>query len=441
MADKEPEDIQKTFEEEIKKPYYDIFYLDKFKLPYDKLDVSVIIPTYNRCPYKPDSLKGELNPLKWAIDSIIAQKPKVSEVVIVNDGSDDYTDEVVNSMAKELEDHDIILVYKKNKTQKGNAMARDIASRAADSKYLLFIDDDCIFPPHCAFGGVYTFEKLAQRGINIGAINLPTYFRRSIPKRAVSKKDIGKIDFVRGLYTTNKDAFPIEYLNGKEEKKFLDVELHILEPFPITNFNSFSICSKKAYQDVGGFKDTVIKRGIDREFGAALTENGYDIYFQPDPKFHTVHGSYGLNNGVEFEGPDYFRQMGGDLSLKKAMAECDKPTEKSGMRIDQKEYLLQQIISFFVLTYPRNKKGALKWIEKVYSDFVANGKTSVFGGIQIIVPTNSERKEMWKEAIDRGIEFLKKKESKNIKKAERILKKLESEKRDFNEAVKLIAEV
>ena len=55
--DKESEEIdkskiQKLFEEEITKPYYKIDYLNDFKLPYKKLDVSIIIPTTNRSPYK-----------------------------------------------------------------------------------------------------------------------------------------------------------------------------------------------------------------------------------------------------------------------------------------------------------------------------------------------------------------------------------------------------
>jgi len=40
--DEPPGELQKVFEEEMQKPYYKIDYLDDFKLPYEKLDVSVI---------------------------------------------------------------------------------------------------------------------------------------------------------------------------------------------------------------------------------------------------------------------------------------------------------------------------------------------------------------------------------------------------------------
>ena len=89
-----PEDL---LAEEMKKPYYKVDYLDDFKLPYDKLDVSIVIPTYNRCPYKANSLKRELNPLAWALDSCLLQKPIVSEIIIIDDDSDDHTADVVES--------------------------------------------------------------------------------------------------------------------------------------------------------------------------------------------------------------------------------------------------------------------------------------------------------------------------------------------------------
>lgn len=445
-SQKQPEDnsdkeLQTRFEEEIKKPYYDVFYLDNFKLPYDKLDVSVVIPTYNRAPYKPDSLKGHLNPLAWAIESCLMQKPVIKEVIVVDDNSDDYTNEVVESFREKAKEKGIYLHYIRNKKHMGNSIARHIGSSSSNSKFLFFSDDDCVMPPYCIFGAVYTFNKLEDKGVNIAIVNLPTYSRTSHPVKTASKKEIGRLDFVRGTYTTNKNSFPLEYLENSEDKKFLDVELHILEPFSITNLNTFALCSKKAYEDVGGFKKQIIQRGLDREFGLQLVENGYSIYYQADPKFHCVHGSYGLASGQEFEGEDWYKKMKGMISLKKAMKECDKPAKDTGMRIDPKTYLTQQIISFFVLVYPRNKKGSLKWIKKVYATFVVKGDTSIFSGMDLKVPSEKERKEMWKLAINNGLKFIKKKELGELKKAEKIFKSLQEDKSTFEEAIKSISEL
>ena len=200
------------------------------------------------------------------------------------------------------------------------------------------------------------------------------------------------------------------------------------------------MCSKKAYQDVGGFRAISLKRGIDREFGCRLIENGYSIYFSPDPKFHCVHGSYGLNVGVGFEGEDWLAKIS-NLSLKRIMKECDKPSEKTGMRINQKDYLTEAIVSFFTLTYPRNKKGALRWIKKVYYEFVQKGDVSIFGGADLKIPAENERKEMWKTAINRGLAYIKRKEKEDIKKVERIFNKLKNEETNFENALRMISEV
>lgn len=434
-------DLAEAFEEEIKKPYYDVFYLDNFKLPYDKLDVSIVIPTYNRCPYKPDSLKRELNPLAWALQSLMFQKPKISEIIVVDDNSTDYTEDVVKIFKGEAKEKGIKLKYIKNEGQKGNAIARHIGCEASNSKYLIFMDDDCIVPPYASFGAVYTFEKLEGMGRKVGMVNLPTYFRRSKPSKFVSKKDIGAISFLKGTYTTNKGAFPEEYLNGKEDKKFLDIEYHILEPFTISNMNSgFTLCSNKCYQEIGGFKSNVIGRGIDREFGCSVIENGYLIYFSPDPKFQSIHGAYGLNSEQEFEGEDWFKKMNGMISLKKAMSMCNNSNGNNGMRISSNDYFYHAILSFFVLVYPRNKKGAMRWIEKVHTEFVKNGNSKVFGNIDIKAPGESERKEMWEKAITEGIKFIKNREMKDIKKISKVLNKIKKEKTISSEIINLISE-
>lgn len=418
-------DLQKKFEEEIKKPYYRVNYFDDFKLPYDRLDVSAIIPTYNRCPYNPKTLKRELNSLAWAIQSLILQKPPIKEIVIVDDKSEDYTKQVVESFREEAEEKGIKIHYIKNKIRVGNVSAITIGAKLVNSKYLFLTDDDCIIAPYSAFGGVYTFELLEQKGIKIGAVNLPTYARTSVPEKAVSKKDIGVISFIKGEHKSNKNAFPTEYLGQSEKgEKFLNEELQILNPFSIQNLNTNMIISKKAFEEVGGYKRSILERGCDREFGATLLENGYLIYFQPDPKFHSVHGSYGLETKKAFFGDDWFRKRGGMISLKKAMSECDKPNLQSGMRVSPEDYLYNHIISFFYLVYPRNKQAAINWIKKVYTTFVKENNPSLIVNSPIKISSESEREKIWRKAINTSLGYIRKKEKEETKKITNILKQL-----------------
>ena len=94
------QELNEAFEQEIKKPYYDVFYLDNFKLPYEKLDVSVVIVTYNRCPFKPGTLREDNNPLLWSIRTSLLQKPSIKEIILVDDNSTDYTSEFVNQITE-----------------------------------------------------------------------------------------------------------------------------------------------------------------------------------------------------------------------------------------------------------------------------------------------------------------------------------------------------
>ena len=437
--DSEEIDIQKAFEEEIQKPYYKVDYLDNFKLPYDKLDVSAVIPTYNRCPYKPNSLKGELNPLSWAIKSLLLQKPPINEIIIVDDKSDDYTKQVIDYFKEKLENKKIKLSYIKNQKRIGPDLSRNIGVGKSTTKYIHFVDDDCFITPYSCFGAVYTFEEIEKKGIRIGAVNLPTYTRSSLPKSYTKKKNIGSISFIEGSSKANKDLFPEEYLSQNASEKFLNPELGILNPFPIFNTNTTSfLCSKKAFMDIGGFPKEIIKRMGDREFGCRITENGYDIYFQPDLKFHCVHGIYGLQIGKPFIGEDWFKKIDKSISLKKAMAFCDKTLNNSGTRMNAEEYIYESIQAFFCLTYLRNKRGAIKWIKKVYDEFVKEGETDLFGNENIPVPSEDERKRMWINSIYEGLRFIKEKEKQDVKKINFVIKKLQEKTENTEDIFKIM---
>lgn len=90
--------------------------------------VCVIIPTYNN---------GEFLPI--AIDSVISQTHSNIEIIVVNDGSTDNTDEVVKGYLD-----DIIYIKLKNS---GPAAARNTGMRSAHGKYIAFLDADDIWLP------------------------------------------------------------------------------------------------------------------------------------------------------------------------------------------------------------------------------------------------------------------------------------------------------
>src|SRR5210317_160020 len=85
--------------------------------------ISVIIPTYNRA-----------RSLKKAIDSVLAQSHKNFELIVVDDGSEDNTKELVENYP-----HDIVYLRQENQ---GPAAARNRGIESARYNLLAFLDSD-----------------------------------------------------------------------------------------------------------------------------------------------------------------------------------------------------------------------------------------------------------------------------------------------------------
>jgi glycosyltransferase involved in cell wall biosynthesis len=92
--------------------------------------VSFIIPTFNRA-----------NVLGKSIQSVLDQTEENWELIIVNDGSTDDTENVVQPY---LKDDRVRYVYQENK---GVSSARNFGASLANSDYLIFLDSDDIVLP------------------------------------------------------------------------------------------------------------------------------------------------------------------------------------------------------------------------------------------------------------------------------------------------------
>ena len=89
---------------------------------------SVVIPTYNR---KPELLK--------AIDSVLNQSFGDFEIVVVDDGSDDGTQEALANLNEPR------IKYVKHEKRSGANAARNTGIKSAQGRYISFLDSDDIF--------------------------------------------------------------------------------------------------------------------------------------------------------------------------------------------------------------------------------------------------------------------------------------------------------
>jgi glycosyltransferase involved in cell wall biosynthesis len=91
----------------------------------EKPTVSVILPTYNRA-----HLVGR------AIQSVLDQTYQDFEIIVVDDGSKDNTEEVINGFT------DTRIRYVKHQQNKGGSAARNTGIKFAKGKYIAFQDSD-----------------------------------------------------------------------------------------------------------------------------------------------------------------------------------------------------------------------------------------------------------------------------------------------------------
>ena len=91
-------------------------------------DISVVIPTYNRC---------EL--LKRAISSVLNQTIRSKKIIVVDNGSTDNTYEMISTLFPE-----ITYIYEK---RRGVSIARNLGIKNCNSQWIAFLDSDDVWEP------------------------------------------------------------------------------------------------------------------------------------------------------------------------------------------------------------------------------------------------------------------------------------------------------
>jgi glycosyltransferase involved in cell wall biosynthesis len=176
-----------------------------------KIAVSIIIPTYNRA-----DLIGR------AVNSILKQTFTDFEIIIIDDGSNDNTPEIIRGF------HDPRIKYIRLEQNIGAAAARNMGIREAKSDFIAFQDSDNEW-----------FEDKLEKQMNA--------FSRASEKVGVVYSGIWRIGAGGKVYV------PSDRRKGGAYKKKGDIHSEIL----MSNFIDLSaaIVRKECFSKVGGFDE------------------------------------------------------------------------------------------------------------------------------------------------------------------------------------------
>jgi glycosyltransferase involved in cell wall biosynthesis len=122
--------------------------------------VSVVIPAHNSGTY-----------IAPALDSILAQRHRPLEIVVVDDGSTDSTAQIVRAYAPEVR-----LIEQE---QRGHPAARNAGIRAAAGEFLGFLDHDDLWSPDKLERQFAAFERNASLDLVFGHIQ--NFFTPEMP--------------------------------------------------------------------------------------------------------------------------------------------------------------------------------------------------------------------------------------------------------------------
>ena len=118
--------------------------------------VSVIIPTYNRADL-----------VRRAIQSVLSQTYRNFEIIVVDDGSTDNTEEIVRSFK------DSRICYIRYKENRGGSAARNTGIKAARGEFIAFLDSDDEWLPSKLSKQMAIFQAAPEQ---LGVVYCGVYF-------------------------------------------------------------------------------------------------------------------------------------------------------------------------------------------------------------------------------------------------------------------------
>ena len=291
--------------------------------------VSVIIPTYNRA-----HLIGR------AIQSVLNQTYQDFELIVVDDGSTDNTEDII----RQFQEKDKRIRYIKHDKNKGGSAARNTGIKNSVGKYIAFQDSDDEWLPKKLEKQMKIFKKESP---NLGIVYTGFYRikdseKKYIPSHEIVKKE-GRIyeELLKGNFITTqsilvrKECFKKVGIFDENLPRLQDWELVmrlskyydfkcIDEPLLISYYTTDSISANnkaliealeliltKHYKNFNNYKEILSRHYFD--LGRILYLDGYLInsrrYFIKAIKKYPLNIKYSLSYLVSFFGPRTFNKV------------------------------------------------------------------------------------------------------------------------------------
>jgi len=216
----------------------------------NKLEISIVICTYNRERYLPAALES-------LYDQQLSKE--VYEVIVVNNNSSDNTEIVCNEFIANHQDAQFIYL---NEPEQGASFARNTGAAIAQSPLLCFMDDDAIAHPNYLSLIIDFFKHHPDAG-GLGGRIIPKY----IPSEPIWMSHfvsslVGNFDYSKVITVFSPNKYPLE--SNMIIKR---------EDFSLVNgFNTA----------LPGVKGTLRIGGEGKEFFLKLKALGKIIYYHPD---------------------------------------------------------------------------------------------------------------------------------------------------------------
>ena len=197
------------------------------------------MPTYNRAAY-----------IKDAVDSVLAQTYGFFELIIVDDGSHDDTEEVISPYLK-----DARIRYMKQ-DNKGVAAARNRGLSMSTGNLVAFIDSDDIWEPDKLKIEVSIMDALPEVGIvcsDFSAVKGDTLIENSHIRSYFSVLDDYRLDY-QDIFSQQLD----QYIEGLEkgDKVYWG---NVFETMLFGNFilTSTCLCRSVVFETIGVFDESL----------------------------------------------------------------------------------------------------------------------------------------------------------------------------------------